>query len=141
MGCSTQAAYVSASVTIFPCREPPLHVPRDFSIESRVSGSILNRYVHTQGNTMQSRSKDGHGHGSPNMPCFSYLSSCDHSDRRKLGHSSSVWARFRESLGSTIPFLMASASDLSDMGGQVSGSVQVISPVLIAWRWWAMTFI
>jgi hypothetical protein len=38
-GCSTHAAYVSASVIAAPYQGPPLHVPLDFRIVSPVEGS------------------------------------------------------------------------------------------------------
>jgi hypothetical protein len=112
---------VSARVTIFPWHVSPLHVLHDFSIDSRVRGSSSKKYVHTQGSMTQSRSYEGHGHGSLNMPCFSYLlSSWDHS----LGD-------LQDNFGRAMPLRMARASDSSKMGGHVRGSVQIVSPVLI----------
>jgi hypothetical protein len=41
IGCSRQAAYILARVTTLLCPLPPLHVPRDLAVSSRVMGSIL----------------------------------------------------------------------------------------------------
>jgi hypothetical protein len=40
-GCSTHAAYVSASVIAAPYQGPLLHVPRDFLIVSPINGHSL----------------------------------------------------------------------------------------------------
>ena len=80
-GCSTQVAYVSATVTARPYFLPPLHVPRALKIGSPVIGSSLMRYIQTNGRTVASA---GRGMGSPNMSCRAYLSCCFHSASRQV---------------------------------------------------------
>jgi hypothetical protein len=124
--------YVSAIVTILPCRVPPLQVPCDFSVSSSVIGSILKRYVQTHGRMTAFRCLGGHG--VPNIPCAAYLSSCDHSDFSNLGRFSSTCAFRRVSLGISRPFMTARAMDTGDMLGHLRGLLHNVSPVAMACR-------
>jgi hypothetical protein len=74
-----QAAYVPARVTALPWRAPPSQVPQAFSVSSRVIGSILYRYVQTQGSITRTACQTFLGQH------ICQVGTIDHSDFFKFG--------------------------------------------------------
>jgi hypothetical protein len=135
-GCSTHAAYVSAIVTAFPYLCPPLHVPLAFSTSSRLFGSILCKYVQTQGGTTVSWS-GGLGRGWPNISCVSYLVSWPHSCFRHLGHLHVSISFCHDSLGIASPLMTASSIASADVGGHAHASSSPVRLMFSFCRHWS----
>ena len=76
----------------------------------------------------------GHLQGVPNMPCFSYLSSCVHSEDWNLNQSGDCWSRFLVSRGRDSLERAAWMSSESGMVGQSVLSSHMSWPVRMEYR-------